>query len=364
MNALLKTHPAVFAVDTTYQILVPITRPSLVWVRIDGEDYYDESNGIMRSLSELHRVIVPKAALETAKAYTLCIRPLIERKPYFTTTEEVVELDYAFRPVPDEGPVRIFHISDAHNRVAEPIAAAQVYGDIDLLILNGDVINHSGDPTKFDVVYEICSALTGGELPVVFSRGNHDLRGNYAEKFADYTPNHLGHTYYTFRVGSIWGVLLDCGEDKGDWHEEYGHTVCCEAFRRRQTGFLREIIANASTEYAAEGVKTRFVIAHNPFTQKFGEPFDIAQDVFPVWCRLLRDEIKPDLMICGHTHTLEIREVGCPQDTYGMPCPMVIGGRPTKEEFFGAGITVDDAKFDVTFTSSLGHVHSTGEVTR
>lgn len=68
---MLKTAPAVFAVDTTYQIFVPVTRDALVWVRIGDNEYYDESNGILRSLSELHRVTVPMAELDAARSYTV-----------------------------------------------------------------------------------------------------------------------------------------------------------------------------------------------------------------------------------------------------------------------------------------------------
>ena len=37
--------------------------------------------------------------------------------------------------------------------------AAKAFGKIDLLILNGDVIDHSGDPEKFTNIYEICYTI-------------------------------------------------------------------------------------------------------------------------------------------------------------------------------------------------------------
>ena len=364
---MLKTAPAIFAVADTYQILVPLTAPALVWVRVGDEEYYDESNGIMRSLSELHRISVPMAALDAAGGYTLYLRPLIERKPYYTTSKPPIGYRYNFRPVPETG-ARIYHISDSHNRIDEPVAAAEAFiaehGPLDLLILNGDVINHSGDPTKFANIYEICARLTNGEIPTVFSRGNHDMRGNYAEQFAEYTPNHLGRTYYTFRVGSIWGILLDCAEDKPDDHPEYGWTVCCHHFRLRQTAFLKEVIANAEKEYAAPGIKTRFVVAHNPFSQKLNPPFDIEQETFAEWCRLLREHVKPDLMICGHVHRLEVRPIGHTSDHYGQPCPVITGGKPGKDEFYGCGIVVEDDKFTVAFTNNRGETTETTELAR
>ncbi|MBE5783422.1 MAG: metallophosphoesterase [Clostridiales bacterium] len=350
---MLKTPPAVFAVEKEYQIMVQTTAPCLVFARVRGEEYFDDSNGILRSLQDIHRVQVPMEELDEAKEYTLCVRPLIERKPYFTTTEPLREYRFSFRPVPNEN-VRAYHISDAHNDILGPVAAAKAFGHIDLLILNGDVIDHSGDPSKFDNVYEICAQLTGGQIPVIFSRGNHDMRGNFAEKFADYTPSAQGKTYYSFRLGGIWGLLLDCGEDKPDSHDAYGHTICCHAFRRRQTRFLKEIIKNAQDEYLAPGVHTRMVISHNPFTEILESPFDIEQDLYDEWTALLREHVKPHLILCGHMHALEVRLPGHEKDHHGQPCPVVIGADPRQEGYAGCGLVLGKEKIDTVFTDSTG----------
>lgn len=350
--------PAVFAVDRFYQIMMPCEEACLFFVNVNGKYYYDESNGIMRSTNEIHRVEVPMNELDAAGEYTICIRPIIERKPYFTETESVLTKTYKFYPVPENN-IRAYHISDAHNLVDEPVRAAEAFGDFDFLILNGDVIEHSGDPTKFINIYKICSILMKGEKPTVFSRGNHDLRGTYAERFSEYTPVYHGNTYYSFRLGNIWGVLIDCGEDKSDDHEEYGFTVACHVFRERQTEFLKKIIEDKENEYEATGIKTKLLISHNPFTHSFNSPFDIEKDVFSEWSRLLRENIRPDVMICGHTHTLEIFY---PDDkewnTNGSICPVVIGSTINKNEqnkyFAGCGYVFNEADIRVIFTDSNG----------
>ena len=350
---MLKTAPAVFAVGNCYQIMVEVKSQALMSVRIGDAIYYDETNGIMNSLSPLHRVTVPMEALNEKKEYTVCIRPIVERLPYFTQTKPELEYTYTFRPVPQQD-IRIYHISDAHNRIAEPVAAAMAFGEIDLLILNGDVIDHSGDPEKFANIYEICSELTGGSIPVVFSRGNHDMRGNYAEKFADYTPNCSGNTYYTFRIGSLWGIVLDCGEDKEDGHEEYGYTVACHVFRQRQTDFIRSIITNAENEYAHKDVKTKLVIAHNPISRLNKAPFNIEADIYSQWSKLLKEHIKPNLMICGHMHKTNIFPVGGEIDHLGQPCTIVIAAKPLEAGFVGGGFVIHDDTIDVVFTDNTG----------
>ena len=357
MNKYFKHAPAVFVVDKYYQIMMPCEKPCLFFVKVGDKFYYDESNGIMCSRSKIHRVEVPADELDKAKEYTVCIRPIIIRKAYFSKTKKVIEKTYKFYPIPESN-IRAYHIADAHNNIEKPIKAAETFRDIDFLILNGDVIEDSSNPKNFMNIYEICSRLTKGERPVIFSRGNHDLRGNFAEKFADYTPTHKGNTYYNFRIGSIWGILLDCGEDKNDNHEEYGHTVACHIFRERQTDFLKKIIENKESEYEAEGVKHRLVISHNAFVHRYQPPFDIEQDIFVEWSKLLRENVKPEVMVCGHAHELNIYyPENSEWNTNGSICPVVIGSTIDKKKpvyFAGCGYIFNDENIEIVFTDSNG----------
>ncbi len=53
---IMKYTPAVCAVGKNYQILIPVRMPEVLWVRVGETDYYDESNGILHSDTDLHRV--------------------------------------------------------------------------------------------------------------------------------------------------------------------------------------------------------------------------------------------------------------------------------------------------------------------
>lgn len=353
-----KYAPVVFAVGNEYQIMMQITCESLFRVQIGEKMYFDETNGIMNSISPVHRVSVPMAELDEAGEYTICIQPILERKPYFTECKETQFFKYSFRPVPKNN-IRLYHIADAHNHIEQPVRAARTFGEIDLLILNGDIIDHSGNPDKFSNIYEMCSLLTEGRIPVVFSRGNHDMRGNFAEKFADYTPSLNRKTYYTFRLGCVWGLVLDCGEDKCDSHEEYGNTVACHCFRQRQTEYIKSIIKDADNEYAADGVESKLVIVHNPFTMPSSNPiFRIETDIYSEWSKLLREHIKPDMMLCGHTHAHGIFFKDNWQSNLEQPCPIVVGAEPQKDLFIGCGIVINNHKLTVTFTDSDGNTLS------
>lgn len=363
------TTPIVYAVGKNYQIMVPVLRETLMWVEIGGICYYDDVNGILRSNCTTHRMTVPMGILDEAREYKICYRIVNERKPYYSDVSEIFEYVSAFYPVQTERP-RFFHIADAHNEVEKPVAAAKAFGKIDFLILNGDLPDHSGDIKNFTTIHRIAAEITDGEIPVVFSRGNHDMRGIYAENIAEHTPTDGGRSYYTFRLGSIWGMVLDCGEDKPDDHIEYAHTICCEAFRKRQTEFIKNVIVKANKEYESEGVKQKIVILHDPFTEYLPDQISpVDMETYQAWAKLLREYIKPNAMICGHVHQAYVTNCGDELDHLGQSCPVVVGSAPgtrislasrgvwVKDTYVGVGFEVRNDKISVDFVGNDGVVY-------
>ncbi len=356
----LKTLPAVFAVGDCYQIMVMAKSEILFGVRVNGTDYFDHSNGIIRSSKVIHRVCVPMSQLDRAGEYTIFYRKIIERLPYYTTTEPPVEKTIKFYPVPTNRPINFYHLADTHGHFTKPAQSAKFFKDeLDVLVLNGDIPDHSGSIENFDLIYRLCQDITKGEKPCIFSRGNHDTRGFYAEDIALYTPTDKGDSYFTFRLGNIWGIVLDCGEDKDDSCDAYGNTVCCHQFRLEQTRFIENVIKNANTEYLADGVQNRIVIVHHPFSYIPKPPFDIEKDIFKNWLALL-EKIKPQVMISGHLHLTEFSEKGGHLDMLGQVCPVVVGARfegPNGKrgeltDFIGSAITIDKESITVRFTNS------------
>ncbi len=357
-----KCTPIVYAVGREYQIFVPVSLPTVMWVEVDGTAYYDDSNGILRSCVTVHKMCVPCEALDRARKYTVCYRVIIERKPYFSEASEVMRYECAFRPVRGDR-IRLYQIADAHNRVDEPVSCALNSGDgLDLLVLNGDIPNHSGDVKYFDAIHEIAAGITHGEIPVVFSRGNHDMRGIAAEKLEYYTPTEGGRSYYTFRLGKLWGIVLDAAEDKDDAHPAYGNMNCCHDFRLRETAFIRDVIRRADEEYLADGVEYRLVISHNPFAHTPPEPFNIENDVFCEWAELLRERVKPHLMLSGHVHDCYVTRRGEVRDDKGIPCPVVVGSRVSEGEYICTRVEISEGKADILFTDPEGKIYSKDRV--
>lgn len=346
-------HPTVCPVGRDYHIIVPTTCKMALSVLIDGEEYFNHSNGIVLTSCPIQQITVPAEKLDRARRYTLRVRRIIKRMPYHTMTRQPVEITYPFRPVEKTENIRLYQIADSHGVVEESVAAAKRYGDIDLLILNGDIADSSESVKAITTMYRIASAVTGGEIPCVISRGNHDLRGAAAEHLAEYMPNRNGYSYYSFRTGCLWGLLVDCGEDKPDDHPEYGRMVCCSAFRREETAYIKQVVADKQNEYEAAGVKYRLVISHAPFAWTDHPPFDIEQELFAEWCRLLRTEVKPQLMLCGHIHSQKISLIGGELDHKGQPCPVLIGSeidrRSDPPYYAGLGLALQNGCAEVTF---------------
>ena len=354
------TTPIVYAIHENYQIMVPVVRQCVMWVKVGEQCFYDDSNGILRSASLTHRMTVPMELLNREKSYTVYYREIYERKPYFSKSGEIECFSSTFRPI-ERQPIHIYHIADAHNEVDAPVAAGKYFGDaLDLLVLNGDIPNHSGKIEYFNTIHQIASELTQGEIPVVFSRGNHDTRGIYAENIEDHTPTNDGKSYFSFQLGSLWGLVLDCGEDKCDSHPEYGHTICCEDFRRRETEFIKSVIQNADREYAAPGVCNRIVIVHTPLGERHESPFDIERETYTEWTQLLRDFVKPQLMLCGHVHRCYVTHPGDARDTLGQPWSVVVASECGGDKpFAGGALILRRDGCEVRFTDSNRTVKET-----
>ncbi|MBR6632798.1 MAG: metallophosphoesterase [Clostridia bacterium] len=349
----LNAHPSVFAIGNNYQIVTPFACSAIVWATVGEKTYYDHCNGILKSNNFVHKIEVPMKELDAVGEYTLCYRKMIDRAPYFPVSEDTVSLTYQFKPVSGDE-IRIYHISDAHNMEEEPIEAALNFGkEIDLLVLNGDIPDHSGAIENFNSIYRICSGITQGRIPIIFTRGNHDTRGIYGESFSEYTPTDNGKPYYTFRLGKLWGLVLDCGEDKNDTNAEYSHTVCFHSYRLKQTQWLEDVIEKA--EYEDEGIEHRIVISHVPFSYIQKPPFDIEHEIYRHWTDLVSNRIKPDLLLYGHLHSCRVHLPGSDFDAYKLQtCPAVVGGKPNKQEkiFTGCGITLTKGEPEIIFTSN------------
>ena len=322
MSKSLLCAPTVCAVGENYQILVPTTCDLLVRCVVDEHEFFDHVNGVQKYTGRVRKFTVPMALLDRARGYTLLCREMLLPLPYRPVVGETETLDFPFRPLEKTENIHLCQIADSHGAVDEAIKVG-LFGDkLDLLLLNGDIASASSTEKELLMTYRISGSITKGEIPCVIVRGNHDLRGILAQRLDEYMPCDNGRSYYSFRLGCIAGLALDCGEDKADDHPEYGGTICCHAFRAEETAFLQKAAKATGRE---DGILYRLVVAHHPFPYVIEPPFDIEQDTYAAWCKILREDYHPDLLLSGHLHCLAISEPGGAYDSLGQPCTVLIG---------------------------------------
>lgn len=351
MNEHLKFHPAVFAVEKDYQILFLTTTDGIGWIEVDGVRYTDEECGLLH-YGKMHKIPVDGAALDKARAYTVVFVEYKEKPVYYPKGEEVIRETYTFTPVTGDK-IHLFQFADTHGQVEVPLENFRryvgTYGDIDLLCLNGDINDSSASIAHFEVSFALASGAVAGTKPVIYSRGNHDTRGAASELLPGYSPTAFRgsrrETFWSFRQGGLWGLVLDCGEDKYDTNVEYGGTIQFSTFRDRETAYLQKMIANRETEYMAPGVTKKIAFCHVPFVENFEHPFDVASDVYQGWADLL-SEMGIDLLVCGHMHTC----YQIPPHTEGRKdaaFPVFVSSKPVEKNadgkpyYTGAALVID-----------------------
>ncbi len=372
-SSIIKYGPIVCAVGECYSIRIPVKKKVLMSVIVNGKEYFNHSNGIRRSDCIIQHFDIPVAELDFAKEYTVKYEEMILRLPYSCIKKEEQSETFKFKPISKTENINIYHIADTHGRETVAINAGKYFGrDLDLLILNGDISSSCDTVSEIMLSYKIAYGITKGEIPCIITRGNHDLRGKLSEKLEEMLPSDNGKSYYSARVGNMWFLILDCGEDKDDSHHEYSGTAAFHQMRIDETEFIKDIIKNAENEYSAENIKYKFIVSHVPFTWKNtdecrGEcPFDIENEIYDEWTRLIREYIKPDFMICGHLHETEVWHAGDEHDHRNAPWDILIGSKIQKNTngFIGAAVMVKTDEINVVFNDENKNVTGKETVNR
>ena len=298
----LDLYPTVYAVEDEYQIIFTTTTDATVWIEVGEDTYYDLYAGSQKSESKVHKVSLPMSALDEAKAYTIHIQQILMRGPYGGYKGREKSYDFNFRPVDTSDGFDYYSISDIHGKRDAAIHVGSYLKDkLDVLFILGDVSSFLEKKVDIELIGRVAYGITKGEIPVVYARGNHETKGVLADQLYRYVGSKNEKFYFTFRLGPIWGVVLDGGEDHlDDWWEYYG-LAHFEKYRDEQTEFLETIIANKNEEYQAPGVQFKIALCHFaiPYVHRSGFLADIKAN----WTELL-NEIDIDVHYCGHEHEL------------------------------------------------------------
>ena len=330
--------PVVYAVEDTYQIVFSTNDSAIAWVEVGGEKYYDLFAGSMKSEDTVHKIVVPQDKLDAAKGYSIHAEKMMYRGPFGGFKGKEISKSYSFRPVNSSDGLVYYTITDAHHASKGAALAALSVENLDFLVILGDSVGMIEYEKDVQFSGQLAFDVTHGEIPVVYARGNHEIKGAYAEDLHKYVGSKNQNFYYWFTLSDVFGITLDLGEDHdAGWWEYYG-TDQFALYHNEQTAFLEELVA----EKPYESYRYTLVACHIPI--QFVNSRKDHADVKAAWTELL-NQIEPDLAVYGHQHDLYPFLEG--QDTmYNEKGRLVYNSQFRGEEGKTYGGYLTDYKFD------------------
>lgn len=288
----------VYAVEDEYQIVFSTSDSAVAWVEIGQERYYDLFAGSMRSADHVHKVTVPQEILDQAKQYRICAQQMIYRGPFGGYKGDTISQEYAFRPVDVSDGLNHVALSDVHEADEAAIRAASVPDNTDFIMLLGDIVSMVETEADAQLANKIAHGITGGEIPVIYVRGNHEIKGEYAEDFYKYVGSKDQSYYYWVTLSdSVYALVLDLGEDhEDDWWEYYG-TAQFDLYRQEQTEFLQRQLEEG--EYRK--YPYRMALCHIPIP--YVEEDGLFASFRLEWTDLL-NQMDIQISLSGHLHKM------------------------------------------------------------
>ena len=171
---------------------------------------------------------------------------------------------------------------------------------LDFVLLNGDMSNRIRSQKHImDAYLDTCVSMFATDVPLFFNRGNHELRGEFADYLNRYFPTNNGKYYRLQHVAGVDFLFIDSGEDKPDADLEYCGIVECDQYREEQERWLRSL---------QEEKKIRkypiVVFSHMPPTLKnWHGPLHMQETLTPEL-----NKMNVSVMLSGHLHRFDYQE--------------------------------------------------------
>ncbi len=327
--------PSVFVIGEEYEILINAKENGILHIEIGGDEFYEENAGVLATERAFAKIRVPQTVLDRAETYTVVYHKTINHQAYFSEMGEAEREAFSFRPIKKQDGIRIYHLADVHSAFDFAEKNATFFGDeTDLFIMNGDIAEVEREE-DFVRVAIFLGNVAKGKVPIVFVRGNHDTRGRLSHFYTDFFPANGKDTYFTFSVGPIFGVALDCGEDKPDdyfYDAEYDFKSAYSGinrfspFRRRELAWIKTI-EKSDKPY-------RLAISHicpMQTTRRAGNDFDIEREVYTEFSKEL-SRLGTQAMLCGHIHKAYFMMPGDGQSLLPHDFPIAVGSAMARAE--------------------------------
>ncbi|WDE95778.1 metallophosphoesterase family protein [Lentisphaera profundi] len=288
-----------------------------------GQVAHSFINGQKQANNTLNSIRITELTPGQSYFYRCVSKEIISYEPYEVKfgTEHFTELK-SFRCLDPNASddFSVIFFNDLHDnlKLTQDLTRNNPAKDFSFSVFNGDCFNDPmGEEAVLDSLCVYNESVDAANIPPLYIRGNHEIRGAYARNLPQHFANPGNSLYYSFTHAGVRFVVLDTGEDKPDDNEGYSGLNHFEPFIIEQAAWLKEEIASNQFKEA----RFRVLIHHIPLygnDKTYSGDYNIGKTH---WGEMLKDAAV-DLAISGHTHTHKIHKVG----DEGNPYPVVIGG--------------------------------------
>ena len=244
------------------------------------------------------RHVVHVTGLEPGATYSYQIvsTRVVKLKAYWpdkglSTTSAV----HAFTTLDPRKPTVSFSlVTDTHEDLARIRALNKLidWKTTEFFVHTGDAFHWIDDEEHlFRNWLEPTSAALAQTTPLVYARGNHELRGAFARQLYDYIPNVDGRFYFARDAGPVHLLVLDTGEDKPDDTNVYADLNRTTPYRTAELAWLRE---HLRTDPRVRTAPFRVIVMHQP-------QWGWLADGNTAWIEAA-NAAGVDLVIAGHNH--------------------------------------------------------------
>ena len=212
----------------------------------------------------------------------------------------------------------VFNDIHAEQNLIRTLSAMVPLEAGELVFLNGDMVNSASSEYQMcKEVFKLYADYFAHNMPMVFVRGNHEMRESFAQHLLKYILTNSGRFFHCFRYGSVHFTVLDSGNHVMDANDVTSPGLSqFTPYRQEQAAWLAQVIQTP----AFKNARYRIVLSHIPLGRSA-----VGPELDTLWRELLNSG-SIDLMICGHTEGYERHDPG---DKYNFTT--IIGGGPDLE---------------------------------
>lgn len=294
-------------------IVWTVNKPSVGWVELAPDDgthfyqterpkFFNAKNGIKQT-STVHAVHLKGLKGGTRYRYRVYSQEVLSHVGWRVIYGNVAATSvYGKQPLEfqtsDHGrqAVNYAMVNDIHGKsdLLEKLVSHCDLKTTDMFLFNGDMVSiFNSEKEIFEGFMDKATELFASEIPMYYTRGNHETRGSFATAFQDYFSPKQEHIYYMFRQGPVCFVILDSGEDKPDSDLEYAGITAYDQYRTEQAEWLKGVLE--SKEYKEAPFKV--VVCHIPPFGGWHGNEEVAEKFMP-----LLNNAGVDIMLCAHLH--------------------------------------------------------------